>query len=293
MDIILHAGAHCTDEDRLLKCMLRNTDDFRKRGIEVPGPSRYRQLLREAVNSLGENLAGPDARGVLLDGILDDDIEHVGRLFLSNPHFFSVPKIALSRGYVYPMAVKRLHAFQSLFAGDKVELFLALRNPATWLPAMFAATPHRSFEAFLNGTGVFEFRWSELISRMRTQVPGIEITVWCNEDTPLIWGQVIREAAGMEPNEKVIGSFDILAEIMSKEGMQRFRGYLHEHPVMTEMQKRRVMAAFLDKFALDDEIEEELDLPGWSEELVDGLTEIYEEDIFALERIPGVNFIAP
>lgn len=62
---------------------------------------------------------------------------------------------------------------------------------------------------------------------------------------------------------------------------------------MTEMQKRRVMVAFLDKFAIEDEIEEELDLPGWTDELVDELTDTYEEDCFSLSRIPGVTVIAP
>ena len=53
------------------------------------------------------------------------------------------------------------------------------------------------------------------------------------------------------------------------------------------------MSAFLDKYAIDDAIEEELDLPGWDEAYVDMLTELYEEDIFVISRIPGVTVIAP
>ena len=40
MQIIVHTGAHFTDDDRLIKCLLRNKDDFSKRGIAVPGPGR-------------------------------------------------------------------------------------------------------------------------------------------------------------------------------------------------------------------------------------------------------------
>ncbi len=61
---------------------------------------------------------------------------------------------------------------------------------------------------------------------------------------------------------------------------------------MTEMQRRRVMTAFLDKFALEEQIEEELELPGWNNALVDDLTEAYDEDVFRIERIPGVQVIA-
>ena len=59
------------------------------------------------------------------------------------------------------------------------------------------------------------------------------------------------------------------------------------------MQKRRVISAFLDKFGRDDMIEEELDLPGLTEALVDELSDIYDEDVFEISRIPGVNYIAP
>ena len=34
-------------------------------------------------------------------------------------------------------------------------------------------------------------------------------------------------------------------------------------------------------------------LPGWTEDLVEDLTEIYEEDVFALQRMPGIQMIAP
>ena len=110
---------------------------------------------------------------------------------------------------------------------------------------------------------------------------------------PLIWSQIIRDMAALDVQEKIAGGFDLLATIMSKEGMQRFRAYLDSHPDMSEIQKRRVIAAFLDKFALEEEIEEELDMPGWTEALVDELTEIYDDDVALIQRIPGVNLITP
>ena len=92
---------------------------------------------------------------------------------------------------------------------------------------------------------------------------------------------------------KISGGFDLLGQIMSAEGMKRFHSYLKSHPPRTEVQKRRIIAAFLDKYVIDDEVEEEFDLPGWTEEMVDELTELYEEDLYTIERMAGVNFIAP
>ena len=75
--------------------------------------------------------------------------------------------------------------------------------------------------------------------------------------------------------------------------MQRFAAYLKSHPDMTEIQKRRVISAFLDKFALEEEIEEELDLAGWTKDLMDDMTDVYDEDMLEFQRIPGVTLIAP
>ena len=75
--------------------------------------------------------------------------------------------------------------------------------------------------------------------------------------------------------------------------MKRFRAFLKENPTINEMQKRRVMSAFLDKYALDEAIEEELDLPGWDAAYVDMLSELYEDDLYEISRIPGVTVIAP
>ena len=99
--------------------------------------------------------------------------------------------------------------------------------------------------------------------------------------------------AGLEHGEGIVGEFDLLHDIMSKTGMTRFEEYLAAHPNMTEMQKRRVISAFLDKFAIEDAIEEEVNAPGWSEADIEAMTEIYEEDMFAVARIPGVTYIAP
>lgn len=291
MQIIFHMGAHFTDDDRLMKCLLRNKDGFSAQGIAVPGPGKYRQLLRSTLQAMRSAAPDPQAREVLLDAILDD--EDADRVILSNAHFFGVANAAVRDGILYPAAAERLANLRRLFPEDELEMFMALRNPATFLPLVQEKSPERSMDEILGGRDPRTLLWSDMIRSVRDAAPDVPITIWCNEDTPLTWAQIIREMAGLEHGDKIIGGFDLLKTIMSKEGMNRFRTYLHEHPQMTEMQKRRVIAAFLDKFALEDELEEELDIPGWTDELVEQMTEIYDEDVFAIERIPGVQFISP
>ncbi|MHA6325564.1 hypothetical protein [Roseivivax sp. CAU 1753] len=293
MQVILHAGVHFTDEGRFLKGMQRNSDLLHQSGTVVPGPSRYRQLLSEAAHQLAGGTAAPEAREVLLDGLLDEDPEAIGRIVLSHPNFFSVPRLAMQGGMPYRKAEERIGILKALFEGDSLEVFIGLRDPSSFLQSAYREGDYPSFETFMDGATAEAFRWSHLINRIRGAHPDVPVTCWCNEDTPIIWGQILREASGIDATKKIKGAFDLLHEIMDPEGMKRFRAYLHQHPTINERQKRRVMVAFLDKYAMDEEIEEELDLPGWDEARVAALTAIYEEDVWDIERIPGVTFIAP
>ncbi len=291
MQIIFHAGVHATDEERLIKCLLRNKERLSTTGVAVPGPGKYRQILKEAFQALETAAPAPGARDVLMDAILDQEI--ADRMILSNSHFFGSQRHALAEGLLYPYAPERLVHMKRLFGFDQLELFMAIRNPASFVPAVLGNASPKRLREVMGAVDPRDLHWSTTLQRIRDTVPDVPLTVWCNEDLPLIWGQVIREMAGLEMGDPIDGAFDMVAELMTKEGMTRFNAYIAQHPDMNEMQLRRVIAAFLDKFVRDDALEEELDLPGWTEDLVDDLTDAYDEDVFRIQRIPGVNFITP
>jgi len=291
MQIVYHIGANCTDDDRLVKSLLKNADAFAAQGIKVPGPSRYRRLLRETIQALDGQPPAPDTRDILLDAIMDE--EECNRLVMSNDQFMCVHRRIFDNGAFFHLAEEKLTGLDAIFGHDEIEIFLGIRNPATFLPAVFAAIPDEDFAAFLQGVIPSEIRWSELVQRIRALVPRAHVTVWCNEDTPLIWAQLIREISGVDPLTKIVGGFDLLRTIMTEDGMKRFVGYLKSHPPQTEAHKRRIISAFLERYALDDEIEQEIDLPGWTDETVAHLTSLYDEDVYAITRMSGVTFISP
>ncbi|MEQ6204334.1 hypothetical protein ABMC88_14935 [Sulfitobacter sp. HNIBRBA2951] len=289
MKLVLHAGVHFTEEDRLMKCLLRNADDFAKHGTVVPGHTRYRGILRETLNAMVSAPPSEMARDVLMDAILDDT--KASRVILSDANFFRTPKTAFQQGIFYPAAPVRMMRMAQVFEQDEVEIFIGLRNPATLLPILYAKSDAKDAAAFWGGRDPRDVLWSDTINLLREAVPDVPITIWCNEDTPLIWAHIIRQMAGLEDSDKIIGGFDLLSSIMSAEGMKRFRAYLRDHPVMTEHQKRRAIAAFLDKYAVDDAVEEELDMPGWTEDLVEDMTQTYDEDIATIAAMPGVRVL--
>ncbi len=291
MQVILHAGAHMTDEDRLLDCLSADRELLARNGTHVPNPSSYRKLMRNLLHSTqitGETIT---AREQVLNAIVTDDMPE--RIVLSNASFFGTPKMAASGGELYSAADTRLLHFQKIFPSDQLELFLAIRNPASFLPAIFSTIEFDSMADYLRDADPRSVRWSDLISRIRSAFPDLHLTIWCNEDTPLIWSEILREMGGLDPTVTLKEEFSLMTEIMSASGMQRFYAYLDSHPGMTESQKRRVIAAFLDKFADESAIEEELDVPGWTEDLIEEMTELYDEDVLTIQRIPGVKLITP
>ncbi len=291
MEIAFHIGANCTDEDRLLKSLLKNAGGFGDQGIKVPGPGKYRRLIRETIQNLNGAMPADDTRGILLDAILD--AEQPKRLVMSNANFICIPNRIFDNGIFYEQTETKVRALTQLFPNDEIDLFIGLRNPATFLPDAFAASKATTLDAYLKGFHPTQIRWSDIVKRILHVAPNAQLTVWCNEDTPLIWAELMRDIAGVSSDTRITGGFDLLASIMSQEGMNRFLNYMQQHPPQTENQKRKIIAAFLDKYALDDEIEEEVDLPGMTPDLVEDLSDIYEKDVVSIASMDAVHFIHP
>lgn len=290
MRIIYHLGAHFTDEERLLRCLLKNRDLLAQHNIVVPGPKRYRTLLRETAIKLKGQAATVDAQALILEQIMEEDM--ADRLILSWESFLSLPNYVL-KDNLYPAAGERVRAFCQIFPEIEAEFYLAIRNPASFLPALYQRLKPESYAAFLSGADLFDLRWSDVVERILDANPDAPLTIWCDEDTPLIWPEVLRAVTNLPAETPVAGEDDLIATLMSVEGLTRLRGYLENHPPQNVLQRRKIVSAFLDKFALPDRIEMDFEMPGWSTDMVDELTGLYEEDVARIAAMSEVTFLAP
>ncbi len=291
MQIAYHIGANCTDDDRLLKSILKNGDVLSAHGVKAPGPGKYRSLIRETIQTLDGAAPDPDARQILLDAIVDD--ESTNRLVMSNSNFICIPNRIFDHGVFYEQTAFKLRGLTSLFGDDELEFFLGLRDPATFLPAAFRESKADVFSDFLRGTPLGDVRWSDVVLRIRETVPAAKLTVWCNEDTPLLWGNLIRRICGLPDDTQITGGFDLLATIMSPDGMKRFVSYIRKHPPKTDAQKRKIVLAFLEKYALEDEIEDVIDVPELDAPTVEALSAAYDADVDRIAAMPDVTFLEP
>ncbi|WP_092778071.1 hypothetical protein [Jannaschia pohangensis] len=287
MDIAIHLGAHCTDEDLILRTLADNAPLMARNGVALPAPNKARPALRKALQA-GGNLVpgmGNPLVGELLDG-------HDGsRMVLSYEGFLGTYATVLSGPSMYPAAGQRCTMLRDLFPGHAVSFFLALRNPATLIPALFEASSVTDFGAFVNGHDLSAITWSEPIAAIRAACPEVPLTVWCNEDLPMIWTDVLEAISGVEGPK--IGDLAILEQIMTDPGIARLKTYLADNPPANSATRRKVITAFLGKYADDSKVAPEIAQPGWTDEMIAGLSNLYEQDVARVKAMGDITFIAP
>ncbi|MFV0493156.1 MAG: hypothetical protein ACK5M4_15200 [Pseudorhodobacter sp.] len=288
MQIVFHLGAHCTDDDRLLKCLLKNRDALAEHGIAVPEPDLYRKPLRETALSLMGATASEETQAYLLQEILQGGPQD--RIILSWDSFMTSPQGAL-RHMLYPNAGESMQAYTRIFPEAQVEFHLAIRNPVTFLPTLFRKQSGLSHEEFMTIDDPADLRWSDTITNLRRHNPGVPITVWCDEDTPLIWPEVLEGISRHPKGMELAGSNDLLQSIMTEEGLTRMTTYIAGHPPQSPAQRRRIVSAFLDKFARREQIEQEITMQGWNEELVDHCSAAYDRDMARIIAMPDITAI--
>jgi hypothetical protein len=290
--VVFHLGAHRTDQDRLVRSLLKNRDVLSHHHVAVPGPGRYRAVLRDVVNRLRGEPATPEAEDLLIEAVADRDPPET--LFLSNENFICVPQRVLDDGRLYVRAFKSAWLRQ-LFPRHEATFAIALRDPSSFIPALFRARANSDldFEDYMTGVDPFALRWSEVVGAIRAHNPDSEIIVWCNEDTPIVWGAVMQAVTGLSRDVALDGLLDIALRIVTAEGSAAIAAHFGRPPHFDGPEVRQALGRLIEAHARPDELSEVIDLPGWDGDLIGRLTAAYDDDVARIAAMPGVRFIAP
>lgn len=291
MEIALHLGAHLTDEDKLVRCLLRNRTILAEQGIAAPNPSQYRQQLLVLTQEMRDQPTSVETQDTLLDGLLEAD--EVRRTVFSVENLLAQPNWVIDDGRFYPDAGHRVAGFCHLFPAASVHLYLAIRNPATFLPALAQPPRGDRIEAALKGLDPATLRWSDVIARIQEAAPDVPITVWCDEDTALLWPEVLRAVTDITPETNLVGWMAWYWDLITPKSHEAMRRYFDKNPITDDLHRRRILSAMLEKFAKPESLEVETTLPGWNDAYVEVLSEIYEQDLDLIGSMPGVTLIEP
>ncbi|MBD9525364.1 hypothetical protein [Paracoccus sp. PAR01] len=291
MQVAFHCGAHGTDLYRMVKTLMQNRDWLHSNGIEPLTPNRHRDAFNEALGALKGNASTPEMEQVLLDAILDTD--NPRRIIFSTPGFLGKAERAISSEGLYAGAGAKMAALANLFPNSEVEFFLALKNPATLVPFVMSQDGSGTYEQVMGAIPPEQLRWAPAIRRILKSIPGCRLVLWCHEDTSLIWPEVVRRVATMPSDVPLKAGLQMLADILRPEGLDMVREEMGKQERLTIETRRSIFSAALQRHALPDQIEIEVNLPGWDQDLIDHISDLYDEDVAEIATMPGVEFITP
>lgn len=290
MSIAIHLGAPMTDNGQLLWSLRKDAHSLMENGVLVRRPVLYQKQVKTIRNNMKAGFVADEQRHAVLEGFLRG--QNPSRIILSDAAYLGGPVWMLQGGTMFRDATQNLETLRNLFAEHQCEFFLGIRNPATLIPAVFRSQVKHTLESFLSGADLLTIRWSDLMLDILEACPDVPLTVWCNEETPALWPGILQAVAAQPDGYRFSGEMDVLEPVITEEGLKRLSTYLDQHPQLTAKQRMQVCALFLDKYPADGEEFEEIDLPGWSQDFVDEMTENYLDDIERIQDIEAIRFLS-
>ncbi|WP_254429841.1 hypothetical protein [Ruegeria atlantica] len=291
MQVAIHAGAAFTDEGRLLRSLQVNGEALAQNGVAFFGPRRYRQVFKPAFQALNSRPPLPDEIELIRSNLPIHP--KVKRAIFTSEGFIGERDAALADGQFYPAAGKRLSVLEEAFNDCQLELFLALRNPGSFIPKHLISLSEQAREDVIRNNDLSHLSWVGMIEDIRDFAPGVQITLWCNEDIPLIWGDVVRSVGGLDLNAPIEDEYDLLVSLLTEDGQTHAKAILDQNTTLTRGETRDALTAVLEDHAQRDKMEEELELPGWSDEIIEAFSELYAQDLSELETMAEVRVLKP
>lgn len=276
--------------DQLSKSMYAARGALSPLGVRVPRPTAYRDTITRHIRNRNRNGMPmmPRERDIMWEALGGADFE---TLFLSFTSLLARPAAIVDQEGLLPELPGNLSALRHCLDGARIHLLLNVRDPGALMSHVIQAGTAGGLTP--GGAASRRLYWSDLVDRIRRTIPGISITVWSDEDAPLVWPKALRAAGGLGPEKGVPGALDMARPMMSPEGRERLDTHLRDNPPRSEAALIRTMHEFLDAFVDRDRLDSPVDLPGWTQEVIDAFAEVYEEDIEEIREKDGVTLLTP
>jgi hypothetical protein len=290
--VTLHIGVQFSSGRDILLSARANAQLLREQGVFLPPIRKARKTIDETLRRLDGMPPIPEEQTELLTSltgpgevrhlVLDDDLR-AGSL----RDLFNGPAL-------YNGLETRIAPTAELFSQTQFRLSLALINPAVFLDrALASGNATRTLQSFAETADPTRLSWREMVQRLRRAMPEVPLVLWCDEDAPLIWPQVMRHLFALPQGAILKARLQPLQPLLEPEGLTRLRAYLEKFPPDTHAQYERVILLFLDKYGIEDALSPRCDIPGWDSAKIAEVTARYEDDIVALAQDEGVTLILP
>ena len=258
------------------------------RGIVVPRPKRYRDLLAARVAAFDGTPASPEELNAML-GLDQLDQQRDLHFVLRITDLMQPPAHFCPAGdWFFEIGPRAAH-YRSIFAPAPMTFALSLSNPAVMLSQAWASGEYPGIDVVTPDP--FQLHWSVVLRELRESCPEAAIIAWTAEESPMIWDRVLRAVSGTGVDFSNEANIHVAKLLMNEEGSARLADYLASHPNMPDALRARVIGIFLKRFAREDEVETEIVIPGWSDDAQARMDAHYAADLDEVAGIEGVTLI--
>ena len=289
--ISIHVGAPATQSDLLLKSVRKEQAAQNDTALHVPEVLSYRDQIITLSNQLrGAPLTSTQRQEVYKTVCSLHDSANIENIVLSSEYFLAFAPYTFKDGMLFDRSGVKSNWLRSLFPHNPCEFFITIRNPATFIPQMLGIQKQLDYESLVGRTDLLEINWYDVIARMDECNPDDHITVFLFEDAPQNWGNMVRALGGFAPNPPMQTDLDMAFSLLSRKGRRWLQSAAEaaspdEHPALIEFA--------LENHLRPDQEFTEISLPGWDQELINGLTRNYLKDIQRIKGLTGVTLLEP
>lgn len=291
MQVVFHIGVHNTDSERVLKTLLNNREELLKIGTEPIPNSRHKGIFVDALMSLKGGAATPEMEQILLDAVIEE--EDVQRIVFSMSGFMGASKIAVTARGFYSDIESRINGLMRLYPSAETEFFLAIRNPATLLNDILISNKNLSYHELMANANPLDLRWRDVAHRLARAAQGRRVVVWCFEDLPLIFPEVVRMIGNMPLEAQLRGGTQYVEELLTPGGRLKLKEAMKGYAQLSIRKRREIHGQVLNQYGMESILEQSIHLPGWTQELVDEISDNYYSDVAEIAVLPGIEFILP
>lgn len=291
MQVVFHIGSHMTDSEKVLKTLLSNRDELLKLGTEPIPNSRHKGIFVDALASLKGGAATPEMEQILLDAVTESDDPQ--RIIFSMAGFLGVPKVAVTPRGFFADVETRLNGLMRLYPSSETEFFMAIRNPATMLNDIVIQDPNINHDTYFGSIDPRELRWRDVAQRMARAAQGRRIVMWCYEDLPMIFPEVLRMIGNMPLDARLTGGQQYVDESLTPEGREKLKEAMRGYGHASIGKRRELHGEMLRQYGLEGRFDQAITLPGWTQKLVDEISDNYYSDVAEIAVLPGIEFILP
>lgn len=283
MRIVIHIGPMGTGGTALKKQLTSNADLLRDAGVFVRVSDGDFRHLKEAIT---QNRSVEE----LLDALKTPD--DAKTLVLCNETQVGTPDRPFGKRFWYGRARGRVLPIHEYFDGMDVWTSVALRNPATLIPAKYALTlsqrNYLSFSDFIGQTPLDQLSWAEFLERLQLLDAYKPIMTWRYEDYPYIWRDVVQALTGLENAQTLNGEVPQAEAEFSIAQLSHYANQVAELKDKGEAIPKDHWNTFE---TTADSITKLPEHPSWTSQFEETLTEIYDEDLYSAARMEGVHLI--